>query len=152
MKTRDLRCAAIASVALAAVVVAPRALAQDASACRACGRVETIRTVTAVESWTPLGGSAAPTTGVGGAVGSTQPAAVSSFQIGRGGKNEGMVLLGSAGGANYKNTPRSYEKRRWEVTVKLDSGETRAVTLAYEPYVREGDRVRIAGNNVELLD
>jgi hypothetical protein len=28
----------------------------------------------------------------------------------------------------------------------------RVVSVSYEPYVREGDRVRIAGNNVELLD
>jgi hypothetical protein len=38
------------------------------------------------------------------------------------------------------------------VTVKLDSGRTRVLTVPYEPYVREGDRVRIAGNNVELVD
>jgi hypothetical protein len=38
------------------------------------------------------------------------------------------------------------------VTVKLDSGRSRVLTLAYEPYVREGDRVRVAGNSVELVD
>jgi len=26
------------------------------------------------------------------------------------------------------------------------------VTLVYEPFVREGDRVRIAGNNLELVE
>jgi outer membrane lipoprotein SlyB len=63
-----------------------------------------------------------------------------------------MVLLGSSGGANYRKSPNSYEKPQWQVTVKLDSGRTRVLTLAYEPYVREGDRVRVAGNNVELVD
>jgi hypothetical protein len=36
--------------------------------------------------------------------------------------------------------------------VKLDSGQTRIVSLAFEPYVREGDYVRVVGNNVELVD
>jgi hypothetical protein len=38
------------------------------------------------------------------------------------------------------------------VTVKLDNGQVRVVSLGFEPYVREGDRVRVSGNNVELLD
>jgi len=75
-----------------------------------------------------------------------------SFQIGSDGSNQGMVMLGAGGGAAYKRTPNSYEQPRWEVTVKLDSGSIRVVTLSYEPYVKEGDRVRIAGNNVELLE
>ncbi len=62
------------------------------------------------------------------------------------------MVLGAAGGADYKRTPESYEQRRWDVVVKLDSGGVRIVSLSYEPYVREGDRVRISGNNVELLD
>jgi hypothetical protein len=63
-----------------------------------------------------------------------------------------MVVLGAAGGAAYKSTPKSYEQPRWDVTVRMDAGGVRVVSMSYEPYVREGDRVRIAGNNVELLD
>ena len=75
-----------------------------------------------------------------------------AFQIGRGGDNQGMVILGAAGGANYRKSPNSYEQSRWDVTVKLDGGRTQVVRMAFEPYVREGDRVRIAGNNVELVN
>jgi outer membrane lipoprotein SlyB len=63
-----------------------------------------------------------------------------------------MVMLGAGGGATYRKSPNAYEQPRWEVTVKLDSGQKRVVTVAYEPFVREGDRVRIAGNNLELVD
>lgn len=110
-----------------------------------CGRIETIRQVTVKEAWTPLG-----TTGTQAA--GSRSGAVTSFEFGPGMSNQGMVLLGSSGGANYRKSPNSYEKPQWQVTVKLDSGRSRVLTLAYEPYVREGDRVRVAGNNVELVD
>ena len=117
--------------------------------CGACGKVESIRQSTSKQQWTPLG------TGVG--VGGTPslgdyPSGVTSFRIGPGLSNQGMVVLGAAGGAAYKSTPKSYEQPRWDVTVKMDGGGVRVVSMSYEPYVREGDRVRIAGNNVELLD
>jgi outer membrane lipoprotein SlyB len=160
MRARLLGRRLLASIAAVGMIAsAPQALAQSASGdsdCKACGRVVSIRLLTAAERWEPLGsavgsaaGSSADLSGPGGPA---QPSTVSSFRIGRGGKNEGIVLLGSAGGANYKKAPTSYEHRRWEVTVRLDDGQTRAVGMAYEPFVREGDRVRIAGNNVELLD
>jgi hypothetical protein len=118
--------------------------------CGVCGTVESIRQTTATQQWTPLGTGV----GVGGVsdLGSA-PAGVTSYRIGPGLSNQGMVVLGSAGGAAYKKTPNSYERLRWEVTVKLfGGGGVRIVTLSYEPYVHEGDRVRIAGNNVELLE
>jgi hypothetical protein len=120
-----------------------------ATECGPCGKVESIRQTTAKQQWTPLGTGV----GVGGVpdVGDA-PAGVTSYRIGPGLSNQGMVVLGSAGGAAYKKTPNSYEPKRWEVTVKMDGGGVRTVTLSYEPYVHEGDRVRVAGNNLELLD
>lgn len=119
-----------------------------ASACGdfPCGRVESIVQVTVKDVWTPLGttGTMSP--------GSNSGAVTTTFEIGPGLTNKGMVLLGAAGGAVYRKTPNAYEKPQWQVTVKLDGGRTRVLTLAYEPYVREGDRVRVAGNNVERID
>jgi hypothetical protein len=119
--------------------------------CAACGVIESIKQTTEKQNWTPLGMGVgvggAPPSGLGDA-----PGAVSSFQIGPGFSNQGLVLLGAAGGSSYRKSPNSYDKPRWEVTVKLDGGGVRLVNLAYEPYVREGDRVRVSGNNVELLD
>jgi hypothetical protein len=123
--------------------------AAAAAACGVCGTVESIRQSTSQQQWTPLGTGV----GVGGAPSlGDQPSAVTSFRIGPGFSNQGMVMLGAAGGAAYRRTPESYEQRRWDVTVKLDGGGMRVVSLSYEPYVHEGDRVRIAGSNVELLD
>jgi len=117
--------------------------------CGVCGIVDSIRQTTAKEQWTPLGMGV----GVGGAPSNFgEPAAVTSFKIGPGFSNQGIVLLGSAGGASYRKAPNSYVHPRMGVTVKLDTGGVRLVTLAYEPYVREGDHVRVSGNNIELLE
>ena len=151
-------CAALAQTAPAPVrvpaapavtatpVIPPSVIATD---CGPCGKVESIRQTTAKQQWTRLGTGV----GVGGVpdIGDA-PAGVTSFKIGPGLSNQGMVVLGSAGGAAYSKTPNAYEPKRWEVTVKMDDGAVRIVTLSYEPYVHEGDRVRVAGNNVELLD
>jgi len=114
-----------------------------------CGRVESIRQSTVKQTWTPLGGGVGGNGG--GPTGGGPGAVTSTFKIGPGLSNQGMVLLGAAGGAEYKKTPNSYEQVQWEVTVKLDSGRTRTVLMRYEPYVREGDRVRVVGASVELI-
>ena len=108
-----------------------------------CGRVESIVQTTVKQSWTPLG------TGAGF---NADTRTVTSFQIGPDLSNQGMVLIGAGGGATYRKSPNAYEQPRWEVTIRLDSGGKRVVTVAYEPFVREGDHVRIAGNSLELID
>jgi len=143
-----------AAVAVAGFVAATAGTApaqtSPAADCGACGKVESIRQNTTRQQWTPLG------TGVG--VGSTtpslgdSPASATAFRIGPGMSNQGIVMLGAAGGAAYRKTPESYEQRRWDVTVRMDGGGVRVVTVSYEPFVHEGDRVRIAGNHVELIE
>jgi outer membrane lipoprotein SlyB len=113
------------------------------SDCASCGRIVSIRQTTVKQEWTPLGM---------GAGFDTNPRAVTQFQIGTGPSNQGIVIVGASGGAAYRKSPNSYEQPRWEVTVKQDSGQTRIVTLSYEPFVQPGDRVRISGNNVELVE
>jgi outer membrane lipoprotein SlyB len=108
-----------------------------------CGRVESIRQTTVKQSWTPLGTPAGF---------DADGRAVTSFKIGPGLSNQGMVVLGAGGGATYRKSPGAYEQPRWEVTLKMDTGERRVVTVAYEPFVREGDHVRVAGNSLELVD
>ena len=127
------------------------AAAAALGACATCGKVESIVERVASEQWTPLG------TGV--SVGGSPPPSpvtpaqgVASFKIGSDLSNQGMVMLGAVGGAQYSSTPRGYNRPRWDLTVRLDSGAVRVVSLSYEPYIREGDRVRVIGNQVELLD
>lgn len=149
MKNIRLRFARAAAGVLASSVAALAAAQAPTSAtdCSTypCGRVESIVQTTVKESWTPLG-----TTGAVGV--DNRGAAVTSFEFGPGMSNKGMVLLGASGGAAYRKSPNAYEKPLWQVTVKLDSGRTRVLTLAFEPYVREGDRVRVAGSHVELVN
>ena len=142
------RCSVLALALAGLAVVAPPGHAQNDktdSDCAnlPCGRVEAIRQTSVKQSWTPLG--TGPSFDGDGR-------AVTSFKIGPGMSNQGMVVQGAGGGAAYRKTPNSYEKPRWEVTVALDSGQKRVVTVAYEPFVREGDRVRIAGNSLERID
>ncbi len=119
------------------------AAAPPADDCGQCGKVLSIRRTTVKEQWTPLGTD----------TGFQQDAkAATQFKIGPGLSNQGLVIVGAAGGAGYQKSPNSYEKPRWDVTVKLDTGQTRVLQLTYEPYVQEGDRVRISGRNVELVN
>ena len=121
-------------------VLCGSALAQER--CDNCGRIDSIRTTTAKETWTPLGAQSM-------ASGPTdQPGRVTSqynFSTGN------MVLLGAAGGAGYAKRPNAYERPRWEIKVRMDGGTVRTVTHDYEPALREGDRVRVYGTQLELV-
>lgn len=139
---------AASSPATASISPAAAAALND---CGVCGKVEAIDQRVAREQWTPLGTGVS----VGGAPPSSpvdQAAGIASFRIGSDLSNQGMVMLGAVGGASYTATPKGYNRPRWDVTVRLDSGGVKVVSLSYEPYIREGDRVRVIGNQVELLD
>ena len=139
----------IASVISPGVASAQNAKSTDAPDCTTfpCGRVETIRQVTVKQPWTPLGGGAASAS-----PGTYDGRVTTAFQIGPGLSNQGIVILGAGGGADYQKRPNSYDQPRWEVTIKLDNGQKRVVTVAYEPFVREGERVRVAGTALELIE
>ncbi|HVO88497.1 MAG TPA: hypothetical protein VMV45_08145 [Casimicrobiaceae bacterium] len=116
------------------------------AACDNCGVVMSIERSVKEEAWTPLGvvaPSGSPT-----AAGGMETRSMLSFD--RQGRSE-VVVIGSAGGAVYSKRPNSYQRPRWDVTVKMDNGATRTVQQRYEPYLREGDRVRIMGTQLELL-
>jgi outer membrane lipoprotein SlyB len=116
--------------------------------CDRCGKIESIQPITAKDQWTPLGTVATNPIGAGG---NGNPSAVTMVQIGPGFSNQGQVLIGAAGGAAYGTRPNQLNRQRWEVVVRMDAGGTRAVTQNYEPMLREGDRVRVMGTQLELL-
>jgi outer membrane lipoprotein SlyB len=117
--------------------------------CDRCGTVASINRNTTKDQWTPLGSvSASP---LGGGDPTAAPSAVTMYQIGKGFSKQGTVLVGAAGGAGYQTRPRELNAPRWEVIIRMDAGGTRSVTQNYEPMLREGDRVRVMGTQLELL-
>jgi outer membrane lipoprotein SlyB len=145
---------AILAFVVALAVAGGQALAQGAPKrppCDgACGVIQSIAPVAERQVWTPLGSvpsSASGVAGLSGAAGST-----TQMQFGPGLAKQGMVVIGAAGGAVYAQKPNEYRRTRWDVTLKMDDGTTRVVSLATEPlFVQEGDYVRVMGNNVELV-
>jgi hypothetical protein len=137
-----------AALSIFAMFAAPAHGQQPRDACDACGIVQSIQMTSERAQWTPLG-SATPSTvtATGASTGS-----VTQFSIGPQFKNQGLVMLGAAGGANYAKRPNAYEKPRWDVAVKMDRGGTRTVSQSYEPLLREGDRVRVLGTQLELVN
>jgi outer membrane lipoprotein SlyB len=117
-----------------------------------CGTIQQIAPVAERQVWTPLGSVPATNSmsqsGLTGATGSS-----TQMQFGRGLTNQGMVVIGAAGGAVYAQKPNEYRRTRYDVTLKMDDGTTRVVSMQYEPlFVQVGDYVRVAGNNVELVN
>ena len=125
--------------------------AQSTERCDTCETIADIRQSTAKSTWTPLGSVAPGTTATSDEV--NAPGRVTAtYQVGRDLKNQGMVLLGSAGGGSYARRPNEYVQTRWDLTVKMDAGGApRTVSLSYDPPFRVGDRVRVFGTQLELV-
>ena len=116
-----------------------------------CGVILSIAPVAERQVWTPLGSVASGSLGNAGLSGMSGTTA--QMQIGPGFTNQGIVVIGAAGGAVYAQKPNEYRRTRWDVTLKMDDGTTRIVSLSYEPLmVQQGDYVRVAGNNIELVN
>jgi outer membrane lipoprotein SlyB len=126
----------------------PARMPAQTDVCDRCGKVESIRPVTAKDQWTPLGTVATSPLAAGA---NGNPSAVQMYQIGPGFSNQGTVLIGAAGGAAYGSKPDQLNRQRWEVIVRMDAGGQRAVMQNYEPMLHEGDRVRVLGTQIELV-
>jgi outer membrane lipoprotein SlyB len=115
-----------------------------------CGVIQSIAPVTERQEWTPLGAVSPGGSGItstGGMSGTS-----TQIRIGPGFTNQGLVVLGAAGGAMYAQRPGDYRRQRWDVTLKMDNGQTRVVSQRTEPLmVQEGDYVRVSGNSLELV-
>ncbi len=144
---------ALLAASLALSLVAGGALAQSMPKPRppcngVCGTVQSISPVQERQVWTPLGSVASGSMGVAGLSGMSGTS--TQMQIGPGFSNQGLVVIGAAGGAVYAQKPSEYRRTRWDVTLKMDDNSTRVVSMSYEPlFLQEGDYVRVAGNNLE---
>jgi len=115
----------------------------SAPVCADCGLVESVREVKAAADPSGLGAAAGGV--VGGLLGN---------QVGKGSGRTIATLIGIAGGAyaghQVEKTQRTTS--RWEVGVRMESGEYRTVTLDAEPVWRTGDKVRLQGNRLVMAD
>jgi outer membrane lipoprotein SlyB len=121
--------------------------APGTTTCDRCGKVETIRQASTQTQWAPLG--SVPSVSASGS--DLSPSSITAYKIGKDLSNQGQVMIGAAGGAVYQSRPNQRNATRWEIVVRMDDGSTRSVTQNYEPLLQVGDRVRVFGTQVELL-
>jgi outer membrane lipoprotein SlyB len=108
------------------------------AACPACGVVESIRVV-------EVQGEAS---GVGAVAGGVTGAVVGN-QFGHGGGRTAMTILGAAGGAYAGNAIEKNVKKgtAWRVTVRMDDGSYRTVSMGSQPELAVGSHVRVVNGS-----
>lgn len=145
MKTTTSRSLAVAS--LLGVVVAlggcRDALSSVFTRCEACGTIESI-TPRRVQGDASGGGAVAGAI-IGGVVG---------HQFGSGRGNDAATVAGAVGGAVAGN---EIEKRRnqylvYDVTVRMEKGDVRHITVANRENLNPGDRVEITDGRLVRSD
>jgi outer membrane lipoprotein SlyB len=104
------------------------------------GTVESVRNVTIAN----------PESGVG-TMGGAALGGLAGSQAGRGNGSAAMGIVGAiAGGLIGQRVEAGANNRRgFEITVKLDSGELRAVTQTADELFRPGERVRLLSNGYQ---
>lgn len=120
----------------------PQQEPQYSNRCRDCATVESVREVKQGGEGTGLGAISGGV--VGGLLGN---------QIGNGrGRTVGAVV-GAVGGAYAGNEveKRVRSTQHFEITVRLDDGNTRVFTESQPPSLQRGDRVRISNGQLSRL-
>jgi outer membrane lipoprotein SlyB len=115
------------------------AAAPAAPVCNDCGTVVSVTPVT-------VQGKASGVGAVGGAI----LGGVLGHQFGGGHGKDAMTAVGAIGGALAGNQIEKSQRQstRYDVTVRLENGETRTFSYASDPAVSVGTRVRVQGDNL----
>jgi len=130
---------AIAFAAFAMMGLSKPALADNYSGCHNCGVVKNIETYSEKRSGT---GGAIVGGIVGGAVGN---------QVGKGDGRKVATVAGVVGGAIVgKKIAENNDRKDYEITVRMDNGETRVIDQGSIGKIRVGSRVKIKNNKVLL--
>lgn len=112
-----------------------------ASDCKACGTVEAVQAVKKKGEGTGAGAV------VGGVLGG-----VVGHQMGGGSGKDAMTIIGAIGGgvAGHEVEKRARAETVYQVTLRMDDGSKRTVTLAHAG-VAKGDRVQVEGKDLRKL-
>ena len=115
--------------------------AATAQTCNDCGQVLSIRFVEEKGKGSGLGAV------LGGVAGG-----VLGHQIGSGTGRTVATVAGAAGGAYVGNTVEKNKnaKTYWNVTIKMDNGNTRSFHYTNQPAVHEGERVKLVDGGRRL--
>ena len=117
-----------------------RAPAPVAAACLQCGIVQSVVEVDDKGKATGIGVAGGAV--VGGVLGS---------QVGHGDGRKLATVVGAVGGAVLGNDieRRARSVKRYEVTVRMESGANRVITEDVQPAWRAGDKVRIVDGAIQ---
>ena len=112
---------------------------QNASTCRECATVERVREVKQEGDGTGLG-----------AIGGGVLGGLLGNQIGRGRGSTVGAVVGAVGGAYAGNEVEKHARssKHYEITVRLDDGNTRVFTESQPPSLQRGDRVRVSSGQL----
>lgn len=109
----------------------PRPRLTQPSSCASCGTVESIRTV---EVRDEAGGAGAP----------AGPAGAEAGEQAAGESGTAVTLLGAGGAVAGNEIGKNVKKRyAYRVTVRMDDGSFRTVSLSSPPTLAAGDKVRL---------
>ncbi len=110
--------------------------------CQGCGTVVSITPMALEGSGSGVGAVAGAV--VGGLLGN---------QVGGGSGKKVATVAGAVGGAFAGNEieKRSKQQAYYDVLVELDAGGTQTASVSDAQYLAAGMRVRVSGNNIELL-
>jgi outer membrane lipoprotein SlyB len=122
---------------------APAGAGGAVSDCRGCG---TVRSIDAMDR----GGGA---TGAGAVMGAVIGGVV-GHQFGSGRGQDAATAAGAVGGAaaGHQAEKQYRDAPFYRVGVRMDSGELRDIDVANPGGLRVGDRVRVSGRNLEVLE
>lgn len=110
--------------------------------CNDCGRVVSVQQVT----------TQGKTSGVGAVVGGVGGAVIGN-QFGSGTGRTAMTVAGAAGGAYVGNRVEKSRKtkKKWVVSVDMESGGRKSFNYSRKPEFREGDNVMVRDGKLLLV-
>ena len=131
-------------------VAAGESSAARRDVCESCGTVES---VAAIQETSGTGG-VGQTPGLGAVAGGVIGGLLGN-QVGGGSGKTIATIAGAAGGAYAGHRVQQHygnKRQRYDITVRMDDGDTRTFTRDYDPGLLTGDRVRLDGDELALIE